>query len=47
MSAYAAIIPIVIIALSAGLVALLVFIARHSWIRIQRGRSESATSPVE
>ena len=38
---------VVIVALSAGLVALLVFIARHSWIRIQRGRSESATSPVE
>ena len=32
---------IVVVALSAGLVALLVFLARHSWIRIQRGRVES------
>ena len=29
---------IVVVALSAGLAALLVFIGRHSWIRIQRGR---------
>jgi hypothetical protein len=34
---------IVVVALSAGLVALLVFIARHSWIRIQRGRAESGS----
>jgi len=32
---------IVVVALSAGLVALLVFLARHSWIRIQRGRTET------
>ncbi|MBA3376385.1 MAG: sulfite exporter TauE/SafE family protein [Actinobacteria bacterium] len=38
---------IVIVALSAGLVTLLVFIARHSWIRIQRGRNESVPSPVD
>ncbi|MGI8886349.1 MAG: sulfite exporter TauE/SafE family protein [Gaiellaceae bacterium] len=38
---------IVIVALSAGFVALLVVLARHSWIRIQRGRSESTTSIVE
>lgn len=30
---------IVVIALSAGMVALLVFLARHSWIRIQRSRT--------
>lgn len=38
---------IVIVALSAGLAALLVFLARHSWIRIQRGRSETAPSPAD
>jgi len=38
---------IVIVALSAGLVALLVVLARHSWIRIQRGRNGSATSTLE
>ena len=38
---------IVVVALSAGLVALLVLLARHSWIRIQRGRDASAPSPVE
>jgi len=38
---------IVVVALFAGLVALLVFIARHSWIRIQRGRDGSIPSPVE
>jgi hypothetical protein len=30
---------IVVVALSAGMVALLVFLGRHSWIRIQRGRT--------
>jgi len=30
---------IVIVGLSAGMVALLVFLGRHSWIRIQRGRT--------
>ena len=34
---------IVVVALSAGLVALLVFLARHSWIRIQRGRTEAGS----
>jgi uncharacterized membrane protein YfcA len=38
---------IVVVALSAGLVALLVLIARHSWIRIQRGRDGRIPSPVE
>jgi uncharacterized protein len=38
---------IVVVALSAGLVSLLVFIARHSWIRIQRGRDGSIPSPVD
>ncbi len=38
---------IVVVALSAGVVALLVLIARHSWIRIQRGRNGSAPSSVE
>jgi len=38
---------IVIVALSAGLVALLVFIARHSWIRIQRGRSEGPPAAID
>jgi uncharacterized protein len=31
---------IVVVALSAGMVALLVFLGRHSWIRIQRGRAD-------
>jgi len=38
---------IVVIAVSAGLVALLVLLARHSWIRIQRARNGSAPSSVE
>ena len=38
---------IVVVALSAGLVALLVFLARHSWIRIQRGRDTGTPSAVE
>lgn len=38
---------IVVAALAAGLVALLVLLARHSWIRIQRGRDVSAPSSVE
>ena len=38
---------IVIVALSAGLVALLVVLARHSWIRIQRSRDASVPSAVE
>jgi hypothetical protein len=35
---------IVLVALSAGAVALLVWLARHSWIRIQRGRAGGAAS---
>ncbi len=38
---------IVVVALSAGLVALLVLLARHSWIRIQRSRDASVPSAVE
>jgi len=38
---------IVIVALSAGVVALLVLLARHSWIRFQRGRDGSAASTAE
>jgi uncharacterized protein len=38
---------IVVIGLSAGGVALLVWIGRHSWIRFQRGRSDSLPSAVE
>ena len=38
---------IVILALSAGFVALLVVLARHSWIRIQRGRDGTAPSSTE
>ena len=38
---------IVVVALSAGLVALLVLLARHSWIRIQRSRDASVPSGVE
>jgi uncharacterized protein len=37
---------IVIVALAAGVVALLVWIGRHSWIRFQRGR-DASLSPVE
>lgn len=38
---------IVVVALSAGMVALLVFLGRHSWIRIQRGRAERLPTAVE
>ncbi len=38
---------IVVVALSAGLAALLVLLARHSWIRIQRGRNGDFSSAVE
>jgi uncharacterized protein len=38
---------IVVVALSAGMVALLVYLGRHSWIRIQRGRSERLDSAVD
>jgi len=38
---------IVVVALSAGAVALLVWLARHSWIRIQRGRGGGAPSAVD
>ena len=38
---------IVVVALFAGLVALLVLLARHSWIRIQRSREASVPSGVE
>ncbi len=38
---------IVIVALSAGGVALLVFLARHSWIRFQRGREGRLPEAVE
>jgi uncharacterized membrane protein YfcA len=38
---------IVLVALTAGVVALLVFLGRHSWIRIQRGRGERLPSPVD
>lgn len=38
---------IVVVALSAGGVALLVLLARHSWIRIQRGRNGSLPSAAE
>jgi len=38
---------IVVLALSAGLVALLVWIARHSWIRIQRVRNGRLPSAVD
>ena len=37
---------IVVVALSAGAVALLVWLARHSWIRFVRGRG-GAASPQE
>jgi uncharacterized membrane protein YfcA len=38
---------IVLVALAAGLVALLVYIGRHSWIRIQRSRTEKVASAVD
>jgi hypothetical protein len=38
---------IVVIALSAGMVALLVLLGRHSWIRIQRGRGERLPPAVD
>jgi uncharacterized protein len=38
---------IVVIALSAGMVALLVFLGRHSWIRIQRGRAGRLPTAAE
>ena len=38
---------IVLVGLTAGLVALLVYIGRHSWIRIQRSRSEKLASAVD
>jgi uncharacterized protein len=38
---------IVVVALSAGLLALLVFLGRHSWIRIQKGRNEGGTAAVD
>jgi uncharacterized membrane protein YfcA len=38
---------IVVVALAAGLVALLVYIGRHSWIRIQRSRTEKVASAVD
>jgi uncharacterized membrane protein YfcA len=38
---------IVVIGLSAGLLALLVYIGRHSWIRIQRARNGSLPAPAE
>jgi hypothetical protein len=38
---------IVLVALAAGLVALLVYIGRHSWIRIQRSRTEKIASAVD
>ena len=38
---------IVVVVLSAGAVALLVWLAHHSWIRIQRGRNGGAPSAVD
>lgn len=38
---------IVVVALSVGAVALLVLIARHSWIRFVRGRRENTPTPAE
>jgi hypothetical protein len=38
---------IAIVALSAGGVLLLVWLARHSWIRFVRGRNGTATSAAE
>jgi uncharacterized protein len=38
---------IVVVVLSAGAVALLVWLAHHSWIRIQRGRGVGAPAPID
>jgi uncharacterized membrane protein YfcA len=38
---------IVLVALTAGVVAILVFLGRHSWIRIQQGRSGRLPSAVD
>jgi len=38
---------IVIVALSAGAVALLVWLAHHSWVRIQRSRANGLPTPIE
>ena len=38
---------IVVVMLSAGAVVLLVWLARHSWIRFVRGRGAAAPSPAE
>ena len=38
---------IVVVALAAGAVALLVWLAHHSWVRIQRGRAGSVATPAD
>jgi uncharacterized protein len=38
---------IVVVALSAGVAALLVYIGRHSWIRLQRGRNGTLPTPAD
>jgi uncharacterized membrane protein YfcA len=38
---------IVVVVLAAGAVALLVWLARHSWVRIQRARSNGAAAPLD
>lgn len=38
---------IVVVGLSAGLAALLVYIGRHSWVRLQRARNGTLPSPAE
>jgi uncharacterized protein len=38
---------IVVVVLAAGLVALLVYLGRHSWLRIQRGRTERLPPAVD
>jgi uncharacterized membrane protein YfcA len=38
---------IVVVVLSAGAVGLLVWLAHHSWIRIQRGRSGGVPAPID
>ncbi len=38
---------IVVVVLVAGLIALLVFLGRHSWVRIQRGRAEKLPPAVD
>jgi len=38
---------IIVVALAAGLAALLVYLGRHSWIRYQRGRDGSSQVPAE